>query len=177
MGSNGHLHGFGPWVGSGEDYKQEHLRRPGVIGSSGGSVGPGVFVERQAFITSKLPPMMTGHWLLKRDQVAGTWEDPAAAVEWLTGWWKTLQPMEGAEGRHAYPCVEEKIPYALDALGRGVDVTWCYWTRTRMLVSYSVVACANRFFPKIPCPAPVGSAAAAVLTRGSGADREAVGCH
>ncbi|MGX1301306.1 hypothetical protein RKD35_002794 [Streptomyces albogriseolus] len=47
---------------------------------------------------------------------------------------------------------------ALDALPRGVDVTWGYWTQSRMLASYSVVACPNLFQQGIPCP--VGGAAA-----------------
>jgi hypothetical protein len=37
------------------------------------------------FPVSALPPMMPGHWLLKRTQVSRerTWVDAAAAVDWM----------------------------------------------------------------------------------------------
>lgn len=145
----GHWHGFGPWIGSGDTYRQEGRRRPGEH--------PGD-PQTRTFLEEKLPPMMTGHWLMRRRQVAATWTDVEEAVAWLKAQYATYSPLVREDGKAAYCSLEWKVECALDALPRGVDVTWGYWTQSRMLASYSVVACPNLFQQGIPCP--VGGAAA-----------------
>ncbi|MGX1301307.1 hypothetical protein RKD35_002795 [Streptomyces albogriseolus] len=80
----GHWHGFGPWIGSGDTYRQEGRRRPGEH--------PGD-PQTRTFLEEKLPPMMTGHWLMRRRQVAATWTDVEEAVAWLKAQYATYSPL------------------------------------------------------------------------------------
>ncbi|WP_246103503.1 hypothetical protein [Streptomyces piniterrae] len=100
--------------------------------------------------------MMVGHWLMRRNQAAAecTWTSPVNAVSWLKGVYEENPPLEREDGRLAYCGFDVKTAYALDALPRGTDVTWAYWTASGSLASYSVVACPNRSHPHIPCPLP-----------------------
>ncbi|WP_328434609.1 hypothetical protein [Streptomyces sp. NBC_00425] len=141
----GHWHGFGPWIGSGQSHKEESRRRPGQ-----GARDP----QTELFVRDKRPPMMTGHWLMKTDQVAGTWTSVEDAVAWLQERYEAAPPMVRDDGKAAYVELPDKIRYALDVLPRGVDVTWCYWTQTRMLASYSVVCCRNLAQHHLACPSP-----------------------
>ncbi|HWN00928.1 MAG TPA: hypothetical protein VNO54_28085 [Streptosporangiaceae bacterium] len=98
--------------------------------------------------------MMTGHWLMRRAQTRAecTWTDASEAVDWLKQRYVENPPIVRPDGGRAYVDVDARIVYALDVLPRGVDVTWGYWTNPSTLASHSVVACANRFHPHIPCP-------------------------
>lgn len=141
---SGHWHGFGPWTGSGESYREEGRRRPGV----------GSDPQTNAFLEEKLPPMMTGHWLMRRSQVAETWTRAEDAVAWLQARYAEIPPVEREDGKAAYCSVEWRVAYALDVLPRGKDAVWSYWTRSRMLTSYAVVCCPHLFHPTVPCPLP-----------------------
>ncbi|MEU9115759.1 hypothetical protein AB0D04_29265 [Streptomyces sp. NPDC048483] len=147
LSREGHWHGYGAWVGSGKEYGREGLRRPGRH--------PGD-EQTRAFLASPLPPMMVGHWLLRRDQTAAerTWTRAVDAVSWLKGIYRENLPLDREDGRTAYCGLHVKTAYALDALPRGVDVTWAYWMTSGSLTSYSVVACPNRPHPDIACPLP-----------------------
>jgi hypothetical protein len=142
----GHWHGFG-WIGSGEEYKKEHLRRPG---KDAGDPATG------AFLASSLPAMMTGQNLLRRRLVAAdrTWADVQAAVDWLKARYAESPPFERSDGRQAYVDLDAKIVYALDVLPRGVDVTWVHWTQAKSVFSHSVICCPSLHHPEIPCPLP-----------------------
>ncbi|MEV5047321.1 hypothetical protein AB0N20_22465 [Streptomyces griseoincarnatus] len=143
MSWTGHWHGFGPWVGSGREYAQEGQRRPGAVAG----------LATETFLRDKRPPMMTGWWLMRRGQVAATWEDdPRPAVAWLEQQYAAHPPMTREDGRQAYASLEWKRAYALDQLPRGRDITWGYWTSAGSLASFSVVSCPNRFHPDLPCP-------------------------
>ncbi|GAA3626158.1 hypothetical protein ACG5V6_18070 [Streptomyces chitinivorans] len=143
----GHWHGFGPWVGSGTEYAGEGPRRPGST--------PGD-PRTQAFLASAVPPTMTGHWLLRRAQAARgrTWTEVEAAVAWLEKNHADNPPKARDDGGRSYVGVETKAGYARDALPRGVDVTWGYWTASGSMASFSVVCCPNRHHPHTPCPLP-----------------------
>lgn len=143
MSWDGHWHGYG-WVGGAESYFKESTRRPGTAGD----------LHTQEFIASRVPPMMTGHWLMRRAQTTAehTWTDVAQAIDWLWRRYDQTPPLARTDGGTAYVDVDARIDYAFDALPRGVDVTWGYWTGRSMLASHSVVACVNRFHPQIPCP-------------------------
>jgi hypothetical protein len=121
------------------------MRRPGTT--------PGD-PHTEAFLRSKMPPVRTGHWLMRRNQVAGTWTDPGEAVRWMEKQYAANPPMEGEDGKQAYVDLEAKAAYAVEALGHGVDVSWGYWTQSRALASFSVVACVNRHLPELACPRP-----------------------
>lgn len=142
---DGHWHGYG-WVGNAAEYFKESTRRPGAAGLND--------PHTQTFLASKLPPMMTGHWLMRRGQTLAqwTWTDVGDAVDWLRQRYCGAPPITRPDGGRAYVDLDVRIDYALDVLPRGVDVTWGYWTGPSTLASQSVVACSNRFHPNIPCP-------------------------
>lgn len=139
---SGHWHGY-HWKGDSREYFQESLRRPGKT--------PGD-AQTRAFMTSSLPPMQTGHWLLKREQADLTlaWRNPAQAVAWL----RERHAAHPPNRRGTWPDLDLMASGAADHLPRGVDVTWAYWTTHASLSSASVVCCPNRFHPHTPCPLP-----------------------
>ncbi|MDR3036097.1 MAG: hypothetical protein LBV78_23895, partial [Kitasatospora sp.] len=51
--------------------------------------------------TSNLPPVMSGHWLMKRGQVSTerTWNNSTVALDWLTKHFLDNPPMEREDGR------------------------------------------------------------------------------
>lgn len=153
----GHWHGFGPWPGSPEIYFTEGNRRPAHPQQPGPGANFDIGRYHQAageFTSSGVPPLMTGHWLLKRGQAshARTWTDVADAVEWLREEYTSTPPFERADGLQAYVGLDAKLAYASDALPRGVDVSWVHYTQSRNLFSASVVCCPNLFHPTAPCP-------------------------
>jgi hypothetical protein len=145
MSWDGHWHGYG-WAGNAAEYFKEAIRRPGPGGLND--------AHTQMFVNSKVPPMMTGHWLMRRAQTSAdcTWTDVCRTVDWLRRRYEENPPITRTDGGQAYVDVSVRIDYALDVLPRGVDVTWGYWTSSSTLASHSVVACANHFHPNIPCP-------------------------
>lgn len=160
MSWSGHWHGFGPWVGPPERYFQEGGRRPPhPIQPAPGSKEEQRYREAAAeFPTSHLPPMMPGHWLLKRNQASTdrTWADASEAVHWLTKLCLDNPPFEREDGKQTYSSLEEKQEYAFDALPRGVDVSRVHYNGARSIVSINVVCCPNLHHPEIPCPLPPG---------------------
>ncbi|AKJ12906.1 hypothetical protein ABB07_23585 [Streptomyces incarnatus] len=163
---SGHFHGYGPWIGTPESYHKEGNRRPPHPDHPAPPASPD---DKQAervlaryrevaaeFPTSNLPPLMTGHWLLKRNQTSAgrTWTDPAVALKWLTKHYLENLPFEREDGRRAYAGLETKREYAIDVLPVGVDVSWVYYTRSGNIVSLSVVCCPNRHHPELGCPMP-----------------------
>jgi hypothetical protein len=139
---SGHWHGYGPWTGSRKEYGQEDLRMPGPAPS-------GSFL--QAFLNSTLPPLQSGHALLRVNQTTGdrTWTALADALTWLGNTYTRHPPM-GAVGLD----LEGKLAYSKDFLGRGSDDSWAYYTANYSYVSFQVVSCPNRFLRTIPCPRP-----------------------
>lgn len=161
----GHWHGFGPWVGTVAQYYEEGNRRP----PHPDPPSPAMDGDKQAvrlqrryreaaaeFYGSALPPVMTGHWLVKRGQAAAdrTWTDVTDAVEWLKQRYTDQPPFERADGLRAYVPLDALIASAYDTLPRGVDVTWSHYTPGKSLLSMSVVCCPNLFHPSVACPLP-----------------------
>lgn len=142
----GHWHGY-VWTGSGREHADESLRRPGLALNQ---------PHTQAFIASKLPPLMTGHWLLKRSQTSAsrTWTDVAEAVSWLMAQYDKNPPMKREDGLKAYVDRERWKAGACDRLPGGTDIHWCYWTQSGSKTSFAAVCCPNHFHPEIPCPLP-----------------------
>jgi hypothetical protein len=153
----GHWHGFGPWIGDPKTYAEEGNRRPVHPQPPGPGANFDTSRYHQAgseFANGSLPPLMTGHWLMKHGQAvrSRTWTDVTDAVDWLTRQYTASPPFERTDGLHAYVGLDVKIAYALDVLPRGVDVSWVHYTQSRSLFSASVVCCPNLFHPTIPCP-------------------------
>ncbi|MFI7086969.1 hypothetical protein ACIBUR_25655 [Streptomyces anulatus] len=144
---SGHWHGYGPWTGSRDAYGQEALRRPGVELNS---------EQTRAFVAATLPPLMTGHWLMRQNQTATdrTWTRVVGAVTWLKSTYEANPPAERDDGGRAYVTLEHKIAHAMDSLPRGVDVCWVHYTKSQSLISFSVVCCLNHHHPGLPCPLP-----------------------
>ncbi|MFD7893997.1 hypothetical protein [Streptomyces sp. NPDC059743] len=127
-----HWHGY-RWSGARQDMRHENVRRP----------------DHRDFLESRLPPMMTGWWLLRSRQTstARTWTRHAAAVEWIRTAYDEQPPSPGTG-----PSPDTKTAYAADTLPRGVDVVWGHYTEGGTFVSLSVVCCPNRHWPGIACP-------------------------
>ena len=161
----GHWHGFGPWAGTCAQYHEEGNRRPPHPDPPHPAVDQDIQdrygAASSAFYHSKLPPNMTGHWLVKKGAAGATadrtWADFHDAVQWLKQRYTDSPPYERADGLQAYIPLDDRMAGAYDALPRGVDVTWCYYTQSsggQSLMSMSVVCCPNRFHPDIACPLP-----------------------
>lgn len=147
MSWSGHWHGYGPWVGSRNTYGHEGLRRPGALPDD---------EQTRVFLASTMPPMQTGHWLMRRSQTTAdrSWTDAADAVDWLTKTYGADQPFERENGEQSYVHLDVKVAQAEDDLPRGNDVVWVHYARSSSLVSFAVVCCPHRFHPRIPCPLP-----------------------
>jgi hypothetical protein len=164
MYSPGHIHGFGPWIGSPDSYHREGDRRaphpdpPAPPASDDDKVAIRILQRYREvmaeFPTSSLPPMMSGHWLLKRNQASAerTWTDPTAALDWATKHYLDNPPTEREDGQHWYLDLETKRDYARDVLPVGVDVSWVYYNRSGNIVSLNLVCCPNRHHPALTCP-------------------------
>ncbi|MFE9923255.1 hypothetical protein ACFYQA_17220 [Streptomyces sp. NPDC005774] len=154
----GHWHGFGPWTGSPESYFKEGNRRPAhTIQPASESDHATRYREAAGeFATGSVPPLMSGHWLMKRGQAAHarTWTTARDAVDWLTQRYQSTPPFERSDGLQAYEGLDAKIACALDALPRGGDVSWVHYTQSRGLFSVSVVCCPNLHHPDLVCPLP-----------------------
>jgi hypothetical protein len=143
----GHWHGYGPWIGTRAEYGKESLRRPGATPDD---------PQTREFMAATLPPLMTGHALLRRNQAARdrTWTTVQDAVEWLTKIYADRPPYEHPGGVRAYVSLEEMVQGAQEHLPLGKDTAWVYYARTGEFVSYSVICCPSHFHPDIPCPLP-----------------------
>ncbi|MFG3350920.1 hypothetical protein [Streptomyces sp. NPDC048001] len=160
----GHIHGFGPWTGSPDSYHREGDRRPPPPSTPAppmsGDDTAGIRILRRYrevtadFPASRLPPMMTGQWLMKANQASPrrTWDEAPAALDWLVEQYLANPPVEREDGRRAYASLDAKRRYALDALPVGVDVSWVYYNHSGSIVSVGLVCCPNRHHPGLPCP-------------------------
>ncbi|WP_280890306.1 hypothetical protein [Streptomyces sp. LBL] len=108
------------------------------------------------FQNGTLPPLMTGHWLMKRSHAAAerTWTDVHDAVVWLNKNYSENSPFEREDGEQAYCGVDVKTAYAREVLPLGVDVSWVYYTQSQNLLSMQVVWCPSHFHPDLACPLP-----------------------
>ena len=149
MNWSGHWHGYGPWIGSRSEYGQEHLRRPGT--------SPGDEQTRM-FMASTIPPIQTGHVLLRRHQAARdrTWTTVQEAVDWLTKNFNDRPPFERADGLGAYLSLASRIEGAEEYLPLGADTIWAYYTRSGAFMTFEVICCPSRLHPDILCPLPPG---------------------
>jgi hypothetical protein len=137
----GHWHGYGPWTGRREDLAVEHLRRPGPDLSRPDP-------NTTAFIRGELPPMQTGHALLRKPARDRTWTDLNGALTWLEKTYVGHPPGDG----QATDLVG-RLAYARQFLAGGSDDVLAYYTAGFSFVHYEIICCPNRFHPSIVCPA------------------------
>jgi hypothetical protein len=142
-----HWHGYGPWVGTRSEYGNEALRRPGRDPND---------EQTRTFLGSSLPPIQTGHALLRRNQTAAgrTWTAPGDALDWLRSCYARHPPIERGDGKQAYLDLDTQLEYAESGLGIGLDVVWAYYTGSQGFASLQVICCPHRHLPNIPCPLP-----------------------
>ncbi|MFF8992370.1 hypothetical protein ACF09H_21020 [Streptomyces sp. NPDC014983] len=157
QGWQGHWHGF-VWIGAPQRYAREGDRRPAhAVQPAPGADHADRYREAAGeFVGGGLPPLMSGHWLMKRGQLARerTWTDVGDAVAWLKRHYTGNPPYERPDGARTYVELDAKVGYAVDVLPRGVDVSWVHYTPSRTLLSASVVCCPNLFHPAPACPLP-----------------------
>lgn len=165
MSWSGHFHGYGPWIGTPEVYHREGDRRPphpdpppppAPDDKKAETVLQRYREVAAEFPTSDLPPLMSGHWLLKRKHASSdrTWTDPVIALEWMTKHYLASPPLEREDGKRGYVDLDVKREYASDVLPLGTDVSWVYYVRSGNIVAIDVVCCPNRHHPELACPLP-----------------------
>ncbi|MGW3229388.1 hypothetical protein [Kitasatospora sp. NPDC001095] len=103
-----------------------------------------------------VPPMRTGHWLLRRPSYLAdqTWREPKEAAEWLAGKYERHPPAPLSDGRPIHPGLSAKVEYATAALTNGTDVVWMHYMPGERMFSASVIVCPNRHLANLPCPLP-----------------------
>ncbi|MGK4583910.1 hypothetical protein [Kitasatospora sp. HPMI-4] len=156
MDFSGHWHGYGPWTGTSPAYHTEYLRRPTPLDPAWvrtlKNPDPECFVS---FERRTIPPMRTGHYLLRRPAGLAdrTWKDADPAVDWLTETYRKHPPAPRPDGRAVDCGLEARTHHARVALSHRTDAVWCYYITGDRLTSYAVVNCPNLpFHPDIPCP-------------------------
>lgn len=101
------------------------------------------------FLTSRVPPFFTAHWLRKpKALVHGTWRDPHEAVAWLAATFLAAHTMPD---RQPMPPVQTRNADAVTQLAMGNDLVWYSWTSSTSVASISVISCPNRA-GTAPCP-------------------------
>jgi hypothetical protein len=149
MNWSGHWHGYGPWIGDRKEYGQEQQRRPGASPDDD---------QTRTFLASPLPPMMTGHALMRRKQTAPgrTWTTVGEAVDWLTKVYADRPPSFAPSDLYASleDMMRSKARHAEESLSGGSDDVWAYYAPNGAFIHYSVICCPNRLHPAIPCPLP-----------------------
>ncbi len=164
----GHWHGFGPWVGPPAEYAKEGSRRPVLPDPPPAPTeGDKEFKKaakalerwhevRRDFPVTDLPPIRTGHWLLRKNRASQerTWTSVDEAVTWLTKEYEEMPPFVREDGKQAYASLEDHQAGALERLPLGTDALWIHYTQAQQIFSAAVVCCPNHFFPEIPCPLP-----------------------
>ncbi|MFJ5921172.1 hypothetical protein ACIQF6_01065 [Kitasatospora sp. NPDC092948] len=156
-----HFHGYGPWIGRPDQYHAEYLRRPAPFDATWQAMVSSMKSPDQEahlpFEQRTIPPMQTGHWLLRRPPYLGrqTWAEPKEAAEWLAGMYDQYPPAQRTDGAPTDIGTAAKAGCATTALTHGTDVVWVHYLPGERMFSASVVACPNRFHPHTPCPYPL----------------------
>lgn len=138
-----HWHGY-TWNGTTADLRDESQRRP---------TGPGE-PETQVFIRSSLPPLRTGHYLLRRPGAGHTWTDPDDVITWLVAQYHRRPPQERENAAQAYVALEARIEHSRDGLVNGVDAWWQYYISGGGQVVIAAICCPHTHLPDIACPMP-----------------------
>ncbi|MFF5296709.1 hypothetical protein [Paractinoplanes globisporus] len=147
MTGQAHWHGYGPWTGPHgfvERGNDQH-RRPGPERSDAATV---------AFVQNTMPPLETGHYLLRRAQTGRdrTWTAVDDALRWLC---ETYQRHPPAPELNFGP-LDARCRHTRAGLEGGSDAVWHYTTSGNgdRVAVFAVVCCPHRYHPGTPCPLP-----------------------
>lgn len=158
MGFAGHWHCYGLWIGTGEHYGMEYMRKPEPYDPKLIKPPKGRSLPQEAYLPfaqRTIPPTMTGHYLLRKppDLKDRTFHEPAAALAWLVDAYNGHPPMTRPGTKTAYSTLERRSECALDVLQHGGSSVWTYYLGDGRLCSYAAVACPSLpFHPDIGCP-------------------------
>lgn len=145
MTSAPHWHGYGPWTGPHDIFamKNDHQRRPGPD-----LHGP----QALSFISSSVPPLQNGHYLLRRAQTKRqlTWVDVDAVLAWLVERYAEYPP----DPKLSYQTLEARIEHSRKGLLGGSDGVWHYSQAGDRVVVYAAICCPHRHHAQTPCPLP-----------------------
>lgn len=138
-----HFHGY-LWVGPGGLLSDRRMQSRRTAGTAD-------------FLASDLPPEMVHHYLLKRQQLAGTWTLAKEAADWMRRQWDANTP----KVTHVDP--DNRRQYAEVTLSHGTSDVWAWWhpdPGSRTMVHLTTVPC-RLHWPQYdqvetPCPQPPG---------------------
>jgi hypothetical protein len=142
-----HWHGFATYIGSADLVKKEEAG----IRLAGKDLNPNDPATRM-FIASDMPPVHTGHYLLRRQAVSAgrTWLDVEQCLQWLCQQYERHPPSSPT----AYLPLEARVEHTRTGLTNGADSMWWYYTPSFSIAVTSAICCPNTFFPEIACPLP-----------------------
>lgn len=135
-----HWHGYS-WTGSSAELKDESQRRPTTPGAP----------ETQAFIRSVVPPLQTGHYLMRCPAAARTWTDPDKAISWLVAQYQRHPPYEREHNATAYVSLDRRIETSRVGLVNGVDAWRQDYTPSMGQVVFAAICCPHTHRTEIPC--------------------------
>lgn len=130
-----HYHAY-TWTGDAAEYRRRHRYES--------------HIDQTGFAASPIPPIKMCWWLRKPAHlIAGTWDMPWAAADWLADQYRAIADQIAA------PTIwtEEMRPHATHDLEVGRDVTW-HWNLVdgRRVFASAVVCCPNAWEPDTGCP-------------------------
>lgn len=135
-----HWHGY-EWAGSPTELREDNRRRPSKIPA-----------ELPEFMSSAVPPIQTGHWLLRRRDAAAsrTWTDVDDVVTWLTARYERNPP----SAQLSYISLDERTATTRDGLLHGVDAWWEYYTGGMGVFVAAAICCPHAHLRALLCPMP-----------------------
>lgn len=148
MGSALHWHGYGPWTGSGQELRQAE----GSLQRNPGSKPE----DMHTFLSSTMPPMQVGHFLLRTRATARerTWTDVDAALAWLAEHYRKYPPVHLPGEGYTDVGLDARMAHSRDGLAHGADAYWEYYIAGFSKVAYGVICCPHAHKTEIPCPLP-----------------------
>jgi hypothetical protein len=95
------------------------------------------------------PPLEIADWLRKpKSLVKETFPNDPAGAKLASEWMRACGTEHVYLGEAAFP-LDDRMAYVDEALSRGADVVWGYYTQRTSYVSQALVACPR---PSITCP-------------------------
>ncbi|MEU4155658.1 hypothetical protein [Actinoplanes sp. NPDC026670] len=108
--------------------------------------------EHPGFISSEVPPVATGNYLLRRRQTTRqtTWTEVDEAMAWLVMNYESRPPNPIL----TYEPLQAKVEHSRDGLLNGADAVWHYALAGWSVLVMAVICCPHRHHTTTPCPLP-----------------------